>query len=86
VRTFNGSSLCFVGKELVYLGGRSVEDRDFESVVGHIEHEVLPHNGEANQSNIASSFWHSFCPLQKLYGIAAGRDCASGSAENAGGD
>ncbi len=60
VCAFNGGPFCLVGKKLVDLGGRPVEDRDLESVVGHVEHEVLAHNGEANQSNIASSFWHSF--------------------------
>jgi hypothetical protein len=39
-------------------------------MVGHVEHKVLTHHGEADQANVTSSFWHSHS-LQKLYRIAA---------------
>ena len=83
MRADDCGAFCLVGEEIVDLRDGSVEDRDLESVVVHVEHQVLAHDREADQSDIASSFWHSFVRSRKLYRIAAARCCASQGVGNA---
>ncbi len=52
-------ALGFVGDEVVDLGDGAVEDGDLESVVVHVEDEVLSHDGKADQADITSWFRHS---------------------------
>ncbi len=51
-------SLRFVVDEVVDLGDRPIEHRDLVAVVVHVQHQVLAHDRQANQSNIASCLSH----------------------------
>src|SRR5207249_1261252 len=44
----------FVVEEIVHLRNGPVEDRDLKPMVVHVEHEVLTHYGQTNQSDITS--------------------------------
>ena len=46
-------SLGFVGQEFVDLGDRPVVGDDGETVVVHVEDEVLAHDGQADQRDVA---------------------------------
>src|SRR6185312_603322 len=55
-----------VADELIDFGDGAVIDRNFESVVVHVEDQVLAHDGESDQSDIASFLLHSFsCGIVK---------------------
>jgi hypothetical protein len=45
--------------EFVNLRGRPVKDCNFEPMIVHVEHKVLAHNSQTDQTYIASSFRHS---------------------------
>ena len=40
------------GEEVIDLRGRAVEDGDAVAVVGHVEDEVLTHDGQADQADV----------------------------------
>ncbi len=46
----------FAAQELIHAGGRAVENGHREPVVVHIEHQVLAHDGQSDQSDISLSF------------------------------
>ena len=46
------------GEELVDPGGRPVVDDDPVAVVGHVEDEVLAHDGQADQADVAGGDAH----------------------------
>ena len=50
--------LASLFEEIVHLGDGAVEDRHFVAVVVHVQDQVLAHDGQADQSDIASCFWH----------------------------
>ena len=56
VRADDLRALGFVGDEVVDLGDGAVEDGDLESVVVHVEDEVLSHDGKADQADITHWF------------------------------
>ena len=56
VRADDLGALGFVGEEVVDLGDGAVEDRNFESVVVHVEDKVLSHDGKADQADITHWF------------------------------
>jgi hypothetical protein len=53
--TNDGFALGFVGQEGVDLGNGAVEADDGESVVGHVEDEVLAHDGQADEAEISTA-------------------------------
>src|SRR5438105_842217 len=52
-------SRSFVLNKIVDLGDGAVEDRDLVAVVVHIEDQVLPHDGEADESDVTTFRLHS---------------------------
>lgn len=48
-------AFCFIGEEIIDLADCAVEDTDLESVVVHVEDEVLAHDGEADETDITLS-------------------------------
>lgn len=54
LRTF-----CFLGKKLIDFCCRSIEDRNFETVVIHIEDQILSHDCQPDQADI-TTLVHSF--------------------------
>ena len=52
VATHDVLALGAAGDELIHLGRRAVERRDGEAFAFHVEHEVLAHHGEADQSDV----------------------------------
>src|SRR6185437_2156888 len=44
----------FVVDEIVYFGYRPIENSHAKSVVIHVQHQILAHHGEADQSNITT--------------------------------
>jgi hypothetical protein len=55
VRADDGFALGLVGQEGVDLGDCSVEGHDSEAVISHIEDQVLAHDGQANEAEIAAA-------------------------------
>ncbi len=51
-----------VGEEVVNFGDGAVEDGDFEAVVVHVEDEVLSHDGEADEADVADCVGHLRSP------------------------
>jgi hypothetical protein len=43
---------CPSGKELIYARCRAVKNGDRKAMIGHVENQVLAHDGEPDQSNI----------------------------------
>src|SRR6185503_17044061 len=56
-------SFCFIGDEVVDLGDGPVEDRDLESMVVHVEDEILSHDCKADEAGIARWFRHEYSPM-----------------------
>ncbi len=52
-------ALGFVLEELVDLGDGSIEDGHAVAVVVHVQDQILAHDSEADQSDVASCSWHS---------------------------
>jgi hypothetical protein len=46
--------------KIVDLGHSAVKDRHFIAMVVHVQDKVLPHYGEANQSNVTTFGLHRF--------------------------
>ena len=69
VRADDLGALGFVGDEVIDLGDGAVEDGDLESVVVHVEDEVLSHDGKADEADITHWIWHTL--LQKRNFITA---------------
>ena len=51
----NRRALGFVIEELVHFGNGSIEDGHAVAVVIHVEDQILAHDSEANQPDVASS-------------------------------
>jgi hypothetical protein len=49
----DGFSLCFICNETIDFGDGSVEGNYGEAMVGHVEDEVLTHDGQANEAKIS---------------------------------
>ena len=64
VRPDDLRSLGFVGEEVVHLGDGAVEDGDLVAVVVHVQHQVLAHDRQSDQSDIAICFRHVGTPFQ----------------------
>ena len=56
-------ALRALAEELVHPGESAVEDRHGESMVVHVQHQVLSHNRQADQSDIR--FAHFFVPFHR---------------------
>ena len=62
VRAHHLRSLRFVGQKVVDLGNGAVEDGHFESVVVHVEDQILSHHGKADEADITQCFRHFSSP------------------------
>ncbi len=63
VRADDLRALGLVGQKVVDLGGGAVEDGNFVAVVVHVQDEVLPHHGQADQADVTTAVFHSVsCP------------------------
>ncbi len=58
VRADDLGALGLVGEEVVDLRDGAVEDRHLISVVVHVEHEVLPHDCQTDQTDITTCLFH----------------------------
>ena len=52
-----GLVLLAVSDELLHLGGRSIVNADGIAVVGHVQDQVLAHDGQADEADVGL-FWH----------------------------
>ena len=57
----DGLALGAAREEVVHLGGGAVVDAHRVPVIGHVEHEVFTHHGEADQSDVCLR--HKRCVL-----------------------
>ena len=58
MRTNDGRAFCFVVHELIDFRDGPVENGNFETVVVHVEDQILAHDGKSDQSDI-TSFRHN---------------------------
>ena len=57
-------ALRLLGQELVHLGDGSVERHDGEAVVVHVQDEILAHDGQANQRDVAFGSMVAFSEIE----------------------
>jgi hypothetical protein len=53
-------ALGFLVEEFVHLGHGAVEGDHGEAVVVHVQNQVLPHHGEADECDVSFSFHKKF--------------------------
>jgi hypothetical protein len=62
----DGLSLGLVGQEGVDFGDCSVEGHDSEAVISHVEDQILAHDGQANEAEIATVDMSESCPASNF--------------------
>ena len=66
VATDHLGALRLIGEKLIDLRRRAVEDCHRVAVVVHVQNQILPHHGEADQTDIASSLCHFFSRFKSI--------------------
>jgi hypothetical protein len=56
MRAKDTGAFCFLIEEFIHLGDGAVESGHSESVVVHVQNEVLAHHGQTNYGNISFRF------------------------------
>ena len=69
VRPYYLRALRLIREEIVHLGDGTVEDGDLVAMVVHVQHQVLAHHRQSDQSDIAICFRHVGIPLQSTRSI-----------------